>query len=134
MTDTTAGMARIRTLAEKLREALHETQEAPNLDDFTPEERGLARRTFVLYDTDEKLNAAVWFLAIATDPKGRRALEWLLAVALALITVWDGLMVIVRVVMWLRSSLVQIILAISVVALLLFDREKLLEWLTKLGE
>ncbi len=132
MTDTAVGLHRIRSLAEKLKDALNETGEAPNLDEFTPNERAQIRKTFPLYDTDEKLGAAVYFIAIASDTKGRRALEWMLTCFMAVITVWDGLMVVVKVIRWLRSSIGQILLAGGVIAAFTLDKEEVMAWLSRL--
>ena len=131
MTENTAGLRHIRSLAEKLREALGETGEPPNLDEFTPQERALIRRGLPLYDTDQKIGAAVYFMAIAADPKGRRALEWVITCFMGLVTIWDGLMVIVKILKWLRSSVVQIILAGGVIAAFALDKEEVREWLLK---
>lgn len=132
MTDTSTGMRHIRTLAEKLKDALAEDGEPPNLDEFTPQERGQIRRGLPLYDTEQKIGAAMYFMAIAADPKGRRALEWGLACFMGLITVWDGLMVLVRIARWLRSSIGQIIIASGVVAAFTLDRKEVIEWLSAL--
>ena len=131
MTDTTAGMRHIRTLVEKLQSSLAESGEPPNLDEFTPQERGQIRRGLPLYDTEQKIGAAVYFMAIAADPKGRRALEWGLACFIGIITVWDGLMVLVRIARWLRSSIAQILIAGGVVAGFTLNREDV-EWLAEL--
>lgn len=132
MTENSAGMRHIRSLAEKLKEALNETGEPPNLDEFTPQERGQIRRGLPLYDTDQKIGAAMYFMAFAADPKGRRALEWGLAFFMAVITVWDGVMVLVRVVKWARSSIGQILLAGGVIAAFTLEKKDVVAWLSKL--
>lgn len=102
------------------------------MDEFTPEERAHIRRTFPLYDTEEKLSVAIYFIAIATDKKGRMALEWMLTFFLALVTVWDGVMIVVAVIKWMKTSIGQIVLAGAVIATFTLDRDMVLKWLAAL--
>lgn len=132
MTDAEAGRQNVRSLAEKLREALADTGEPPNLDEFTPQERAQIRKTIPLYDTDEKLSVAVYFVAVATDKKGRVALEWMLTFFLALVTIWDGIMIVVAVLRWLKTWLGQILIGGGVVAAFTLDKEVALKWLAAL--
>lgn len=128
MADITGTLPAVRSLAERVRAALKATGEPPNLDEFTPEERAIIRRSMPLYDTDEKLATSIWIVEVASDPKGQRALAWALDFFLALGVVWDGLLVLWRVARFVRTYLGQIVLAFAAAVLFLFDREEILKW------
>ena len=107
------------------------------MDDFTPEERALIRSSFPLFNTPEKFDALVYFLAIATDRRGRRAIEWTLSFFLAIITVWDGLLVVINFLRWVKTTFGQILLLVAAGGLLYADTKDLwefLEWLKGPGK